>query len=637
MIETIKINTYDENRVILSDTIPSEVPIIFSNYGFHNHLQLKKGFIYEIITKSKKSYTIPFTYKISKGLDDFRPLSLIHPSNQYLIIKFYEKYSNIICYYTSLSEATLRAPDKIGEKSINRTTIKDESISSNLFHTQSSKASLYFKYRGFNRLYKFLESDSFLSYEKKFTNLHMIDITKFFPSIYTHSISWAIRHKEFIKDNVNEKIAFSAKFDELMQSLNYRETNGIIIGPEISRIFAEIIIQRIDIDVILKLEQYGYKFNKDYVFKRYVDDYFIFYNSDVVYKKLIRVIKDSLFSYNLHINKEKISHYSRPFFTNKSNLIHNLNSDLQKLYRNISTKNNNHIFPKKIYSYTKVKRSFIHSIKSNCMFYSDSLNIATNYLIGALTIKIEDFISTKPIYTTDIDKSVYNNYLILLTDLIFYLYSLNPSVNTSYKLCKIIIKIPVYYTKYLHEYLDSINQSILNFSLTILKQENFNRGKVLDNEAVIEKLNLLLVLSILGKDYLLDEKFIISLFGLDKNDLTYFDVICSLYYIKDYEEFNHARSLIENFLSNKFSKLDTFLIESETCHLALDMLSCPYIEKDFKISILKEIYTTNVGKTFTYEYLNTELEKHQENYWFVDWNEINLLNSIEQKEILQSY
>ena len=61
-------------------------------------------------------------------------------------------------------------------------------------------------------------------------------------------------------------------FDMLMQRLNYNETNGIIIGPEISRIFAEIIFQDIDSKVIRSLRSKGFKFNKDYVIKRYVDD-----------------------------------------------------------------------------------------------------------------------------------------------------------------------------------------------------------------------------------------------------------------------------------------------------------------------------------------------------------------------------
>ena len=34
-----------------------------------------------------------------------------------------------------------------------------------------------------------------------------------------------------------------------MQRLNYNETNGIVIGPEFSRIFAEIILQRVDKEV----------------------------------------------------------------------------------------------------------------------------------------------------------------------------------------------------------------------------------------------------------------------------------------------------------------------------------------------------------------------------------------------------
>jgi hypothetical protein len=34
-----------------------------------------------------------------------------------------------------------------------------------------------------------------------------------------------------------------------MQEANWGETNGILIGPEVSRIFAEAIMQSIDVDV----------------------------------------------------------------------------------------------------------------------------------------------------------------------------------------------------------------------------------------------------------------------------------------------------------------------------------------------------------------------------------------------------
>ncbi|MFN8135210.1 MAG: hypothetical protein U0Z17_08290 [Bacteroidales bacterium] len=56
--------------------------------------------------------------------------------------------------------------------------------------------------------------------------------------------------------------------------------NGIVVGPEISRIFAEIILQNVDINVLNILEKEGRKYEVDYEARRYVDDYFIFSNDE---------------------------------------------------------------------------------------------------------------------------------------------------------------------------------------------------------------------------------------------------------------------------------------------------------------------------------------------------------------------
>ena len=65
-------------------------------------------------------------------------------------------------------------------------------------------------------------------------------------------------------------------FDEMMQSLNARETNGIVIGPEFSRIFAEIILQNIDEKVENELRRRKINNKVNYECYRYVDDYFLF-------------------------------------------------------------------------------------------------------------------------------------------------------------------------------------------------------------------------------------------------------------------------------------------------------------------------------------------------------------------------
>jgi hypothetical protein len=64
--------------------------------------------------------------------------------------------------------------------------------------------------------------------------------------------------KNYAKQQLNKtKSTFPFKFDQLMQRSNYNETNGIIIGPELSRIFAEIIMQSVDNNIINDLNKEG--------------------------------------------------------------------------------------------------------------------------------------------------------------------------------------------------------------------------------------------------------------------------------------------------------------------------------------------------------------------------------------------
>lgn len=80
------------------------------------------------------------------------------------------------------------------------------------------------------------------------------DISRFYPSIYTHSIPWAAYGKERVKSNI--KIfggSFADRLDALVRSCNRNQTIGIPVGPETSRIIAEVISASIDDSVSLEL------------------------------------------------------------------------------------------------------------------------------------------------------------------------------------------------------------------------------------------------------------------------------------------------------------------------------------------------------------------------------------------------
>lgn len=75
------------------------------------------------------------------------------------------------------------------------------------------------------------------------------DIARFYPSIYTHSIPWAAYGKERVKNRLGYyKGSLADRIDLLVRACNRNQTIGIPIGPETSRIIAEIISSRIDAD-----------------------------------------------------------------------------------------------------------------------------------------------------------------------------------------------------------------------------------------------------------------------------------------------------------------------------------------------------------------------------------------------------
>ena len=76
------------------------------------------------------------------------------------------------------------------------------------------------------------------------------DITRFYPSIYTHSITWAAYGKEKVKAKLKAfDGSFADRLDILVRACNRNQTVGIPIGPETSRILAEIVSSRIDDDL----------------------------------------------------------------------------------------------------------------------------------------------------------------------------------------------------------------------------------------------------------------------------------------------------------------------------------------------------------------------------------------------------
>jgi hypothetical protein len=304
----VKLDKKDYLRTLLTDTAPSDVPIVFSNDGFYinSHRFIRGGatdldkavekLYRHIINPSdgskKNSGSTPYKYKINKDEFSLRTLSLLHPRAQINFCEFYRDYSSAIIYLCSKSEISIRAPKKVG----NTFYSYDEDVTNkykeitidtpeNELHRRHSSS--FFSYKGFDRIYKLFSSKIYIEMEKKFSIMCLLDVANCFGSIYTHTVAWAVKNKDYTKSTLKFENQISSKFDRLMQRCNNNETNGIAIGPEVSRVFSEVIFQEIDRITIKELEtSYELYHGKHFRVFRYVDDYIVFAQSESVIRRV---------------------------------------------------------------------------------------------------------------------------------------------------------------------------------------------------------------------------------------------------------------------------------------------------------------------------------------------------------------
>ncbi len=95
------------------------------------------------------------------------------------------------------------------------------------------------------------------------------DISNFYPSIYTHSIAWATEGKVEARKDRAANLLLGSHLDKLFQNSKDGQTNGILIGSILSDIVAELILAKVDIDLIASVE----KSKLDLTIVRYRDDY----------------------------------------------------------------------------------------------------------------------------------------------------------------------------------------------------------------------------------------------------------------------------------------------------------------------------------------------------------------------------
>lgn len=278
-----------ENLDYIYNSYSNDEKILTENFEWNNG-KIKRFYGYQDISARVTKGVEPINFIFEKPSGGPRIFSIAHPLVQIPLHKY-----------------ILDNVDKILEEQIEDNNIY---CSNSKYYYQDGEIYVEYDYNGNELISSGIDAILQKKYKAAFMKKHILsrgkyyklylDISNFFHSIYTHTISWEV--------NENKKDIFD-NLDMLMRTQNNNETKGIIIGPYSSGLFSEIIMSKIDRKMLDFIK--NNKFDVSYV--RYVDDIEMYSDNKIELDKCLSKIERELLKYKLDVNHSKTSVCEFPF------------------------------------------------------------------------------------------------------------------------------------------------------------------------------------------------------------------------------------------------------------------------------------------------------------------------------------
>lgn len=135
-----------------------------------------------------------------------------------------------------------------------------------------------------------------------FDHILISDISRYYGTIYTHTLPWALHGKSWCKAHVNSpllKATLGNELDALVRKGQDNQTIGIPVGPDTSRILSEIIA------VALEARFFELAPDAKGCAHRFVDDWFIGHNTAKSAEAAMRSLAQACAEFELELNLEK--------------------------------------------------------------------------------------------------------------------------------------------------------------------------------------------------------------------------------------------------------------------------------------------------------------------------------------------
>lgn len=254
--------------------LPENLPPTFRTHDLGTYLAGRN----ELFSRGKP--TRAATYNASKRGLTRRVFSFVHPGTAHDLAEFISSRAVLLNQFISRSSFSLSAPrhNPDGDRAIE--------IAS---HSELEEQRLVRLAR-----YRFVART---------------DISRFYHSIYTHSVPWALHGKPAAKadQRANSSAVYANRLDQILRHGQDGQTIGIPVGPDASRYVAELIGAAIDAEFVSRGGA------EETTVIRHVDDVWIGANTHAEVEAALWRYRESIRAFELDINESKTRIHSDDF------------------------------------------------------------------------------------------------------------------------------------------------------------------------------------------------------------------------------------------------------------------------------------------------------------------------------------
>ena len=246
---------------------PQELPPLFSTASFADYIAKNRNKLAAPYKQKKPIWTLPTYHNLARVGGLRRRLSVPNPFSFYRLVRAFDSNAKSLKTKWAVSKFSHTKPTLLAGQS--------RAIAPSNFDRASPRAAIRVGAR----------------------YLLKADVSQFYPSIYTHTIPWAVHTKAKAKTKMNDPKLFGNVLDKEIQACQSGQTKGIAIGPDTSLGVAELILGDVDSRLSKACKISGGV--------RFIDDIELTFHRLADAEDALCRLEEFLYEYELQLNSSK--------------------------------------------------------------------------------------------------------------------------------------------------------------------------------------------------------------------------------------------------------------------------------------------------------------------------------------------